>query len=410
LLSLDLHQVDLAGLAQPLEQRFALQLKEGRLSGKMTMVQAGTKGYRVDAHLESPSGLVLQHPLLAPSAIGPLRAGLYGSFLLHPAQRRLDVLTLKAFTGALQLELKGSLASSAGNKGHLALNFQMPTTPCQEVLSSIPRGLIPKLQGMVIAGEIGLKGGIKLALQDMENAQFEIAPQPFSCKVLQDPVEADVSRLKNEVIITVSNARGRAMPWKVGLANPYFTPLPQIADHVKEAFILAEDIQFYRHQGLDRVQLQRAFLTNLHFAGILRGASTISQQVVKNIFLDHSRTLSRKLQEAALSWRMEQVITKPRILELYLNLVEMGPGIFGVGQAARHYFSTSAKRLSPFQAAQLATLTPSPRYLGQRLSAGQPLGTYWEQKLKRLLRLMNKRKLIGPDLSRAPMTVGDQGG
>jgi monofunctional biosynthetic peptidoglycan transglycosylase len=153
--------------------------------------------------------------------------------------------------------------------------------------------------------------------------------------------------------------------------------------------LAGEDDRFYRHQGFAADQLKRALVENLKSGRFGRGASTISQQLVKNVFLDHQRTLSRKLQEALLTWRMEQVVSKDRILEVYLNMVELGDGIHGVEAASRRYFGVGANRLSPLQAAHLAALTPSPRPLALRFRSS---GTdeHWRGRLSALLRSMRR--------------------
>jgi len=110
---------------------------------------------------------------------------------------------------------------------------------------------------------------------------------------------------------------------------------------------------------------------------------------VKNVFLTHRRTLGRKLEETVLTWRLEQALTKERILELYLNLVELGPGLFGVPAAARAYFLREPLYLSPLEAAHLAAVTPSPRVHHARMRSGKP-GMEWLLHLRFLLYQMHK--------------------
>jgi monofunctional biosynthetic peptidoglycan transglycosylase len=272
----------------------------------------------------------------------------------------------------------------------------MPETPCQRALASLPRHFAPALQGMALSGSVGATARLKLDTEEIEAGEVELSFDPLACRVTADPPTADVNRLKSgPVTIQVSTARGAPMDWELGAANPHYTPLPRISATLRSAFVAAEDSRFFQHQGFDPQQLRRAFFANLKEGRMLRGASTISQQLIKNVFLDQRRNLARKVQEAVLTWRLEQVVPKQRILELYLNLVEMGPGIYGVGQASRAYFKRPPSELSRLQAAQLAALTPSPRHLAPRLREGT-LGQAWTDKIQTLLRIMRRSSAQAP--------------
>ena len=128
------------------------------------------------------------------------------------------------------------------------------------------------------------------------------------------------------------------MVFMVGPENPDFTPYAEISPHVVKAFLTTEDAGFFRHRGFIPSQFRKALARNLKRGGFRLGASTISMQMVKNVLLSHEKTLSRKLQELFLVWYLEQELSKERIMEIYLNAIEFGPGIYGIGAAARHYF------------------------------------------------------------------------
>lgn len=138
-------------------------------------------------------------------------------------------------------------------------------------------------------------------------------------------------------------------------------PLARIPRHVVRAVLIAEDARFYQHAGFDLVAIRAAFRYNLRHRRILRGASTISQQTAKNLFLTPSRNPLRKWHEAVLTWAMERNLSKDRILEIYLNIVELGLGIYGVEAAAWAYWNRPAAALDLRQAAELAATLPSPR-------------------------------------------------
>jgi monofunctional biosynthetic peptidoglycan transglycosylase len=138
-------------------------------------------------------------------------------------------------------------------------------------------------------------------------------------------------------------------------------PYARISGHLKRAVVAAEDARFLDHEGFDWEAIQKAMAKNERRGRIVVGASTISQQLAKNLFLSGSRSWLRKGEEAIITWMLEVSMPKRRILELYLNFAEWGEGVFGAEAAARHHFGVSAAALSAEQAAWLAAILPSPR-------------------------------------------------
>jgi monofunctional biosynthetic peptidoglycan transglycosylase len=135
----------------------------------------------------------------------------------------------------------------------------------------------------------------------------------------------------------------------------------RISPHLKRAVVAAEDARFLDHEGFDWEAIQKAMAKNERQGKVVAGASTISQQLAKNLFLSGERSWLRKAEEAAITWMMERIMSKRRILELYLNVAEWGEGVFGAEAAARYHFGVSAAALGPEQAAWLAAILPSPR-------------------------------------------------
>lgn len=141
-----------------------------------------------------------------------------------------------------------------------------------------------------------------------------------------------------------------------------WVPYARIANSLKRAVIASEDSNFVEHDGIDWDALEKAYERNNKRHKVVGGGSTITQQLAKNLFLSGSRNYLRKGQELVIAYMLEAVMSKQRILEIYLNVVEFGRGVFGAEAAARHYYRTSAASLSPSQAARLAVMLPNPRY------------------------------------------------
>jgi monofunctional biosynthetic peptidoglycan transglycosylase len=141
-----------------------------------------------------------------------------------------------------------------------------------------------------------------------------------------------------------------------------WVPYDRISPSLKRAVVAAEDAKFADHEGFDWEAIEKALDKNRKKGKVVSGGSTISQQLAKNLFLSADRTPWRKGQEALITVMIEQLMDKRRILEVYLNVIEWGDGVFGAEAAARHYYGTSAAALGPEAAARLAAIVPNPRF------------------------------------------------
>jgi monofunctional biosynthetic peptidoglycan transglycosylase len=148
-----------------------------------------------------------------------------------------------------------------------------------------------------------------------------------------------------------------------------WVPYDRISIHLKRAVIAAEDARFTEHDGVDWEAIERAWQRNLERGRITHGGSTITMQLAKNLFLSGERSYLRKGQELVIAWMIESVMSKQRILEIYLNVVEWGVGVFGAEAGARHHYGVAAARLTPPQAARMAAMLPRPRYYDENPGA-----------------------------------------
>jgi monofunctional biosynthetic peptidoglycan transglycosylase len=171
-----------------------------------------------------------------------------------------------------------------------------------------------------------------------------------------------------------------------------WVPLSDISPYLVKAVLIAEDDNFWRHDGFDYEAIQKAIERDLKAKRFRFGGSTLSQQLARNLYLSPEKSLLRKIREALITWRMEKVLSKRRILELYLNVVEWGDGIFGAEAASRHYFGKPSSELTPQEAARLATVLPSPRRYN-------PVGDqpYVLARSNAILDIMIQRGIVVPD-------------
>lgn len=175
------------------------------------------------------------------------------------------------------------------------------------------------------------------------------------------PAVASLADRAMNLTIQVKDWQGELHPFVVGPQNPWWTPSRNIPSAMEWAVIVAEDANFYRHEGIDVKAIKDAIKYDLEKKRFARGASTITQQTAKNLFLSREKSLTRKIEEIYLAKRMEQELSKGRILEFYLNIVELGPMVYGIGHGARYYFDKPASSLTPRECAFLAAMLPGPQ-------------------------------------------------
>jgi membrane peptidoglycan carboxypeptidase len=156
--------------------------------------------------------------------------------------------------------------------------------------------------------------------------------------------------------------------------------------------LICEDSRFFQHDGFDAKAIQESIRNNLRAGTFVRGGSTVSMQLAKNLYLSRQKTLSRKLQEAVLTLLLEQSLTKEQILELYLNVIEFAPGVYGIGPAASYYFRSLAKDLSLGQSLYLASILPNPK--NRHFALDGTLSDMWSEYLRKLMVIAHKIRRI----------------
>ncbi|MEW6719894.1 MAG: monofunctional biosynthetic peptidoglycan transglycosylase [Thermodesulfobacteriota bacterium] len=175
------------------------------------------------------------------------------------------------------------------------------------------------------------------------------------------PSVAPLASPRFSTTIVVKDWRKRDRSFVVGPRNPRWTPYGSIPSAMKKAVVAAEDANFYAHEGVDYEALKDAILVDIEKGAFVRGGSTITQQLAKNLYLTREKTLVRKLKEVILARRIDDMVSKRRILELYLNVVELGPMVYGVGHASQYYFGKPASAMTVRECAFLASMLPGPR-------------------------------------------------
>jgi monofunctional glycosyltransferase len=205
----------------------------------------------------------------------------------------------------------------------------------------------------------------------------------------------DVSRLKRTNPKKTAFMEYRENEWREQgkrlKIQQSWVPLGRVSDYVKRAVLIAEDDKFWKHEGFDFDAMQKAIEKDLKEGKFKFGGSTITQQLAKNLYLSPSKNPLRKAREAIITWRMERTLSKRRILELYLNVVEWGEAIFGIEAAARHYYGKPAADITAEEAAQLAAVLPNP--LKYKVNGRS---SYVEKRAALIYSIMVKRGIVIP--------------
>ena len=206
----------------------------------------------------------------------------------------------------------------------------------------------------------------------------------------------DISKWKKENPKKTAFMEYREKQWKEKGRKIYihqiWVPLSNISPYLIKAVLIAEDDKFWGHEGFDYEAIRKAIERDLKAKKLKFGGSTLSQQLARNLYLSPEKSLLRKTSEALITWRMEKVLSKRRILELYLNVVEWGEGIFGIEAASRHYYGKPSSELTPFEATRLAAILPSPKRY-------DPLGdqSYMTTRANDIYNIMIHRGIIVPE-------------
>jgi len=206
----------------------------------------------------------------------------------------------------------------------------------------------------------------------------------------------DISKWKKENPKKTAFMEYREKQWKEkgrGInIHQIWVPLSNISPYLIKAVLIAEDDKFWRHEGFDYEAIRKAIERDLKAKRLKFGGSTLSQQLARNLYLSPEKSLLRKMSEALITWRMEKVLSKRRILELYLNVVEWGEGIFGIEAASRHYYGKPSSELTAFEATRLAAILPSPKRYN-------PLGdqNYVTTRANDIYNIMIQRGIIAPE-------------
>jgi hypothetical protein len=303
--------------------------------------------------------LSVRQPFLARETVRNIGFSWEGAALLDSAKRQLKSDLLRLTVGSVSARLHGTVELGSD---HQVIDgaLEVPLAACQDLVDALPEGLAPLLRDWRMDRNFALRLSVAFDSRRPEKSLIGFSLDNH-CRVVSVPLAVAPSRFEKPFILEVEDEHGALLPTSFGPGTWGWTPLGAIAPYVESAVLVCEDGRFLSHNGFDREAIQNSIRENLRTLRFSRGASTVSMQLAKNLYLRRDKTIARKIQEAALTMLLEQSFTKRQLLELYLNVIEFGPGLYGIGPAAKHYFDVTPDRLTLAQSFYLISTLPNPK-------------------------------------------------
>lgn len=317
--------------------------------------------------------------------------------LARTLSARIDPIELGSARFAVDLDV-----TRMSEKPALTASFHLPKQSCNAVAKAIPPVMIPRLDGLELEGGMSLEIATtldfeKFGVKPVTGATLSIDINVDDCRVVSLGKFVSVEGLADKNFIHTVHEDDLKAPIKVGPGTNTFVPLSMIPTWVQQAALATEDIGFFEHQGFVPGLIKRALVLNLDRGWYVYGGSTISQQLVKNLFLSREKTLSRKLEEAVIVWEMEKKIEKERILELYLNCIEFGKNMYGIKEASHIYFNKAPIDLTPLEGAFIMATKPAPKYAYRVYTGEHEFTAWWVGRMEGILRRLWEQMEVLPE-------------
>lgn len=278
------------------------------------------------------------------------------------------------------------------------LKVAIPKMKAQDFITSLPDGLFTHFQGMEAQGNFDYQLNFMFNKNKPNQLVFESNLNKEELKITKYG-EANLNKLNGEFVYQAIIKNVLQRPILVGAANSNYTPLNEISPYLRKCVLTTEDPSFFSHHGFIAEAFKQSIIKNIKTKKFSRGGSTISMQLIKNVFLTREKTVSRKLEEILLVYILENnhIVSKERMLEVYFNIIEWGPNVYGIGEASRFYFQKSPSELTLNECLYLATIIPSPRKFMYQFNDEGFLKGFATTKQTYLTNLMMRRGILSAD-------------
>ena len=365
-------KIELISFSKLIAEMSQIDFLEGKMSGTLNLLEK-------DGDVFSDSDIVISdfsiiHPLVDTEKFSIPFLRFVGKAVVKVDDREVEV-------GSARISLGGIDGMLSGRYSGRSRSFDLDLKKVElNRLEKVVRN--DAFKGYLFDGHIDLE--VKYRWDEELGKSFSLIGNVIEPKQLSKRL----SYLNLPFKYSFTDAAGKTRAFFVGPGNVDYTDLSSIPDHLKWAVIVSEDAGFYVHQGIDFKEIDAAVKDNMTKKKF-RGGSTITQQLAKNLFLKRKKTMLRKLREAILAVEIDATLSKRRQLEIYLNIIEWGPGIFGVSEASWYYFGKIPMDLTPLESAYLASIIPGPNKYNFQFRKKE-ISEKWLKKLHHILGLMNE--------------------
>lgn len=376
------------------DEKYGLLTSFDKIRLKVDRIEMDFRKLHIDG-LASIANLTLNHPKIARKDVVIENAQFDYRFLLGS-----DFISLSENSVAQlnKIKVKPYLEYNTEEDTIYKFRLKLDQMKAQDFITSLPKGLFSHFEGMQAEGKFDYNLNFEFNKNKPYKLIFDSKFNKNNLRILKYG-EANLEKLNTEFTYRAIENGVPQRPVFVGPSNPNFTPLDSIPSYLKNAVLTNEDPSFMRHRGFISEAFKQSIVKNIRTKKFARGASTISMQLVKNVFLTREKTLSRKLEEILLVYILEnnRIASKERMLEVYFNVIEWGPNVYGIGEAAQFYFSKLPKDLSLNECLFLASIVPKPKKFMFQFNEEGNQKSYAEKQQKFIKNLMLRRGLITPD-------------
>lgn len=296
-------------------------------------------------------------------------------------------------------EMNAALSARVAERGpRFELAIAADSLTARRVIRSLPAPVLGALRGLEVTGSWDWHASVKLDLAQPDSVRFAADVIPHGLALDPAISRPSLHAIAAPFTATIHLPKNRLVTRELSPLNPHFRRLDEISPYLRDALVTNEDGGFWKHRGFNTEAIGLAIAANLKAGSYRRGAGTITMQLARNLWLGHQRTLSRKAQEVVMAWLLEHQtgISKERLLEIYLNIIEWGPELHGADEAARWYFDKDAGSLDLDEALFLAIIVPSPSKWRWRLDASGELRPFARAQMHFIANKMASKGWLDP--------------
>jgi hypothetical protein len=306
------------------------------------------------------AGMLINHPRISTSDVFLNNASINYTFNIGKDYFELDSASVVVFN---RLTFNPYACYRPHPSRQVTLKLHKQRFPAQDLFESLPQGLFFNLEGIKTKGDLAYNLDFFVDIDNPDSLQFESDLKRFDFRI-ESYGNTDLRKMNSDFLYTAYEKGEAVRSFIIGPENPDFRKLEDISPYLRNTVLISEDGGFFWHRGFLPESFKASITKNIKTKRFARGGSTISMQLVKNVFLNRNKTIARKVEEALIVWLIENngLTSKNRMFEVYLNVIEWGPMIYGANEAARFYFNKDASRLTLAESLFLSSMIPHPKW------------------------------------------------